>query len=388
MHFTDRMTMDGGLRRTGDGYAVTDARVARAGNVQLYLGSEMGVTDKATVRVYRPADEVFKREAIKSYAGVPITVGHPKDGVTADTWKALAVGEAGEDVVRDGEFVRVPLMLRDAAAIQAVERGTRELSMGYSADLTIEDGISPAGEPYDAVMRNFKMNHVAIVDQARGGTELRIGDGADKWGASPVTQADERTVNMTDNLRTVVVDGLSVQTTDQGAQAIDKLQKAIADAATKAAATDTAHAAALAAKDGVIATKDEEIGTLKADLKKAQDAALKPADIDKLVADRAALVGTVKALDAKIEVAGKSDADLRKAAVAAKLGDEMVKDASEAEIAGMFKALAKDIKPADPFAAAVKDGIQPTGDADKVVTDAYAAMVKDMQSAHQPAKAN
>lgn len=388
MHFTDRMTMDGGLRRTADGYAVTDARVARGGNVQLYLGSEMGIEDKATVRVYRPADEVFKREAIKSYAGVPITVGHPKDGVTADTWKALAVGEAGDDVVRDGEFVRVPLMLRDTAAIQAVERGTRELSMGYSADLSIEDGVSPAGEPYDAVMRNFKMNHVAIVDQARGGTELRIGDGAEKWGAAPIPTTDKETVTMSDALRTVVVDGLSVQTTDQGAQAIDKLQKAIADAATKAAATETAHKAALAAKDADLAKKDEEIGTLKADLKKAQDAAPKPADIDKLVADRATLVTTVKALDAKIEVAGKTDADLRKAAVAAKLGDEMVKDASEAEIAGMFKALAKDVKAADPFAAAVKDGIQTTGDADKVATDAYAKMIADMQSAHRPAAAN
>lgn len=388
MHFTDRMIMDGGLRRTGEGYAVTDARVARGGNVQLYLGSEMGAPDKATVRVYRPADEVFKREAIKSYAGVPITVGHPKDGVTADTWKALAVGEAGEDVVRDGEFVRVPLMLRDAAAIQAVERGTRELSMGYAADVTFEDGVSPSGEAYDAVMRNFRMNHVAIVDQARGGAELRIGDGAGKWGASPVTSADERTVSMTDNLRTVVVDGLSVQTTDQGAQAIDKLQKAIADAASKATATDTAHVAAIAAKDAVIVTKDEEIGTLKADLKKAQDAALKPADIDKLVADRAALLGTVKAIDAKIDPAGKSDADLRKAAVAAKLGDEMVKDASDAEIIGMFKALAKDVKAADPFAAALKDGIAPVADADKSVNDARAKMLADLQSGTISAKAS
>jgi hypothetical protein len=193
---------------------------------------------------------------------------------------------------------------------------------------------------------------------------------------------------MSDALRTVTVDGLSVSTTDQGAQAITTLLQRIADAANKASQTETAHIAALADKDKTIAAKDEEIGTLKADLKKAQDAAPKPADIDKLVADRATLVTTVKALDAKIDVAGKSDADLRKAAVAAKLGDEMVKDASEAEIAGMFKALAKDIKPADPFAAAVKDGIQPTGDADKAVTDAYAAMVKDMQSAHQPAKAN
>jgi hypothetical protein len=96
----------------------------------------------------------------------------------------------------------------------------------------------------------------------------------------------------------------------------------------------------------------------------------------------------VKAIDAKIDPKGKSDADLRKAAVAAKLGDEMVKDASDDMIAGMFKAIAKDVKSADPFANAVKDGITPTGDGDTTVTDARAKMIEDLQSAHRPAVAN
>lgn len=358
MQFTDRLTLDGTLRRTAQG-AVVSARVARAGNVQVYLGSELGVTDKATVRVYRPAAEVFKRDAIASYAGVPITIGHPAGKVDPANWRDLAVGETGEDVLRDGEFVRVPMMLRDAAAIAAVESGKRELSMGYDATVTMADGVTPDGEPFDAIMSDFKMNHVAIVDRARGGQELRIGDGADKWGASPVTPADERKSPMAD-LRKVLVDGLQVETTDAGAQAIDKLQKALADSAANITKLQDEHAKTLA-------TKDEEIGKLKADLKTAQDAA--KIDVDKLVADRAALVETVKAIDAKIETAGKSDADLRKAAVAAKLGDDMVKDASEAEILGMFKAVAKDAK-ADPVADAIRTGIKPT------VTDARAQAEK------------
>ena len=80
--------------------------------------------------------------------------------------------------------------------------------------------------------------------------------------------------------RTVVVDGISILTTDQGAEVITKLQgqitKLIGDAATVA----TTHTAAIAAKD-------TEIGTLKADLKKAQDAA--NIDVSKIVADRVAL---------------------------------------------------------------------------------------------------
>ncbi|MBY2986385.1 DUF2213 domain-containing protein [Rhizobium leguminosarum] len=372
MQFTDKLTLDGAIRRTADGYGVVSAKVARGGNVQLYLGSEVGMNDKATVRVYRPESEVFKKDAIASYAGVPVTINHPKNGVSADTWKDLAVGEVGDDVLRDGEFVRVPMMLRDAKAIKAVEDGKRELSMGYSAEITIADGVTPTGETFDAIMSDFKMNHVAIVDQARGGAELRIGDGADKWGAAPISTTDKETVTMTDALRTVVVDGLSVQTTDQGAQAIAKLLKDLESSAAKIVTSDAAHATAIAAKD-------EEIGTLKAENQKLKDAAPKPADLDKLVADRAALVTTIKAIDSKIEVSGISDSDLRRAAVKAKLGDEMVKDASDAEITGMFKAIAKDVKTADPFATVVKDGLKPTDPSNS--NAAHSAMVSDMSTA-------
>ncbi|WFU89468.1 DUF2213 domain-containing protein [Rhizobium sp. CC1099] len=372
MQFEDKLTLDGAIRRTADGYGVVSAKVARGGNVQLYLGSEVGMADKAAVRVYRPENEVFKKDAIASYAGVPVTVGHPKNGVSAETWKDLAVGEVGDDVLRDGEFVRVPMMLRDAKAIKTVEDGTRELSMGYSAEVTFADGVTPSGEAFDAIMSDFKMNHVAIVGKARGREELRIGDGAEKWGAAPIITTDKETVDMTEALRTVVVDGLSVQTTDQGAQAIAKLQKDLESSAAKITANDAAHNAAIAAKD-------EEIGTLKADLKKAQDAAPKPEDLDKLVADRAALVTTIKAIDSKIEVSGKSDADLRRAAVKAKLGDEMVKDASDAEISGMFKAIAKDVKAADPFATVVKDGLKPVDGS--TVTAAHKEMTDHLTSA-------
>lgn len=152
---------------------------------------------------------------------------------------------------------------------------------------------------------------------------------------------------MSDALRTVVVDGLSVQTTDQGAQAIEKLQKALADSAGNIAKLTADNADA-------VAKKDEEIGTLKADKKKLEDAAPKPADIDRMVADRAALVTAAKAVDEKIVTDGKSDADIRKAVVTARLGDEAVKDVSDAEITGMFKALTKDAKPNDTVRDALR----------------------------------
>lgn len=353
MFLQDRVSV-GSPRRTADGYLVADAKVARTG-IQEYLGVELGRPDMPVIRVYRPPEEVFAKDAMHSYAYRPVTVDHPSKMVDAESWRAVAAGQTGGEVVRDGEFVRVPLVLMDAKAIKAWESGKRELSMGYTSEIVFLDGVTPDGQQYDAVQTQLRMNHLALVDRARGGAALRIGDDTPNRKDQPMS--DIKT-------KTVLVDGLSVETTDAGAQAIEKLQRTIADRDAKLAQATTDHAAALAAKD-------EQIGTLKAELQKAQDAALKPADIDRMVADRAALVATAKVLAPALKVDGIGDADIRKAVVAVKLGDEAVKDASDAEISGMFRVLAKDARPADPVRDALMGGTGPTPVAD----NGYAASV-------------
>lgn len=370
MQFTDAVAVSG-TRRTADGFLVAEARSVRTG-IQLYTGAEVGKPEMPVVRVYRPADQVFADASLQSFTHAPVTMDHPKDPVTADNWKNLAVGEVSTAAKKDGEWVHLPLILKDASAISAVESGKRELSAGYTCELVWGDGVAPDGQAYDAQQQNIKINHLAIVDRARAGSQARIGDAAsDKWGAAPISTTDKETVDMTDALRTVVVDGLSVQTTDQGAQAIARLQKDLESSTAKLSAADAAHTAALA-------KKDEEIGTLKAENQKLKDGQLKPEDIDRMVADRASLIETVKTIDSKIEIKG-SDADLRRAAVKAKLGDEMVKDASDAEISGMFKAIAKDVKTADPFRQVAADGLRApvTNDANT----AHTSMVNDMTTA-------
>ena len=66
----------------GVGGAVTDSEgflrdspiVARTG-VYTYINP-----DKTIRREYRPPEEVFAAESLESFAGKPVTVGHPKDG--------------------------------------------------------------------------------------------------------------------------------------------------------------------------------------------------------------------------------------------------------------------------------------------------------------------
>jgi len=367
MKFTDTATLTG-TRITDAGYLVADVRCARTG-CQAYHASEMGLVGDGMVSVYRSEAVVFDKASMATFAGKPVTMGHPAEPVTADNWKVHSVGDIGEEVARDGETIRVSIKLMDAAAIQAVQGGTREISMGYTTGVEMRDGVAPDGTPYQAVQTGpIKINHLAIVGKGRAGAEFRVGD-ADKWGATPVTKAKE--ADMADTLQTVVLGDQAVQVTAADVATIEKFK---ADAAKTVSDMQTAHAAAIAAKDAEIAKAD-------AGKDAAEAKVLSDADLDKRVADRAALITTAKAIAADVKTDGLSDADIRKAVVVAKLGDAMAtRDA--AYIDARFDILSEDAGKSDKVADAIKDA--------KPVTDlntAYAARNASLQDAWKtPAK--
>lgn len=336
INFTDRVPM-GEVRRTSDGYLVTDARVARTG-IQTYLGSELGRPELATVRVYRPESAVFAADAMRSYAHRPVTLGH-RGTVTAANWRDVAAGSTGGEVVRDGEFVRVPLSLMDQSAIDAYDAGTRELSMGYGANLEFADGKTPEGEPYDAIISSMQMNHLALVDQARGGQSLRIGD---QGTPEPVNGARSNGgYNMPNKL--IVVDGISIETTEQGAQALEKVQRQLADAVATAKMTDTDHAKQLAERD----VKIQELGAK----------VLTDAQIDARVAARADLMTVARTLH-DADYKGKTDTEIRRTAVGVKMGDAAIAGKSDDYVSAAFDMLVTNAGKAgnDPLTTALRDG--------------------------------
>ncbi len=177
MLFADSIAAMDGYRMTADGYLVADVRFARTG-IQTYTGQEMGRQDLAVVGVFRPVQEVFSASAMRSFAGRPVTLGHPLDGVSSTSWRQHAVGRMGEEISRDGDYVRGTVIVQDAAAIEMIKIGTRELSAGYNCEIEWEDGSAPDGQAYRAVQRRIRGNHVAIVDRARAGAACRIGEAA------------------------------------------------------------------------------------------------------------------------------------------------------------------------------------------------------------------
>lgn len=179
-YFTDlRLEMDdkAQVRETGDGYLVAMPRVARTG-IQLYLGSEVGVKDKQIVRIYRPEAEVFAQDSLASYAGKPMTDNHPPKMVDASNWKQFSAGQIGNDILRDGEWVRVPMIMMDTGLIAKFKAGKKQISMGYTCDIDMTAGTTSDGQAYDGIQKNLRMNHGAIVTAARAGNKALFGDSA------------------------------------------------------------------------------------------------------------------------------------------------------------------------------------------------------------------
>lgn len=173
MLFADAASQIESYRITRDGFLVADVRFARAGIYQ-YGGPELDRPDKAVVDVFRPASSVFSAAAMRSFAHKPVTVDHPSESVSAANWKQHAVGQIGDEIRRDGDFVRATLTIHDAAAIEAIKEGRQELSAGYRSSIAWHDGEAN-GARYDAIMSEITGNHVALVFRGRAGRQCRIG---------------------------------------------------------------------------------------------------------------------------------------------------------------------------------------------------------------------
>lgn len=162
--------------RTGAGGLRIDATIARTG-VQLYRRA-----DGREIREYRPESEVFNADSLASIAGVPLTIRHPSEIVTPANWERLAVGHASDaapvKVEDDGaQWIGLPLTVARQDAVQAVDaRALVELSAGYTCDLELTPGTSPNGERYDAIQRNIRFNHIALLPpgEARAGSGARL----------------------------------------------------------------------------------------------------------------------------------------------------------------------------------------------------------------------
>jgi len=204
---------------TDEGFLKADAIITRSGvfNYELASGKK--------ISVFRPPQEVFSDESMESMKMVPLTNGHPPTRtrlLDSKTAKTFTVGHLGETITNENNRnLRGKLIVTDAKTIDEIKSGKRQLSYGYTADLCEESGFFD-GQPYTHVHKNIKGNHVAIVSQGRMGSNAAIVlDGADAIQISNFNEEEDNT--MSQNLQTVVLDGIEYQAAPEVTSALEKV---------------------------------------------------------------------------------------------------------------------------------------------------------------------
>jgi hypothetical protein len=295
-----------GYEMTPQGFLKMPVYAGRTG-IQVYRNK-----DGSELREYRPADEVFSRKTMDSLKSCPMTNDHPNTPVSPENAKGLMCGFTvdADPVVVDQKYQKTFVVIYDKSAIEDVKNGKREVSLGYDVDLDFTPG-EVEGQKYDAIQRNIINNHLALVDRARGGREIRLRlDGQD---AVLVTEGD----NPQGDPMKIKIGDKEFEVTQEIADAYSAEQKAIGQK-----------------------------------LKDAEDAAAKVSELSgsvtTLTSERDKLNAKVDALNEEIKKAGKQDggkadqAQIDAAVIARrkveKVAERVLPEAEFAKIDGMTNA--------------------------------------------------
>ncbi len=249
---------------------------------------------------YRPPEEVFAPESIASFKGVPVTIGHPSQFLTPDNYKQLQVGHVGDDLHQDGEILSGSIVVQDRHALDAIDTDAlHDGSCGYTLEIDETPGITPSGEHYDAIQRNIRGNHWALVPKGQG-----------RGGPKVAMRLDSTLSSVAETIIPMSNTPISVPGVEHSAR-VDQLE-------------------------GELRAKDAMIAQLKASLAQAKD----PKRLDSMVAERTALLAVaMPILGAEYRVDGKSPDAVRRDVVAKALPEEHIDGKSSDYIMGLFKGI-------------------------------------------------
>ena len=340
---------------TDEGYLRVKARIARTG-IQSYTDASGGIRLE-----YRPEEEVAADAALDSFREKCVTKEHPPVLLDASNTKDYAVGFTSADVSYSEGFVESTLTVTDKETIDEIMRGNvREVSCGYKVDYSPEPGITSDGQHYDGIQKNIRGNHVAIVNRARGGAQVRL-----------MLDSADAAVNDLFNHSTGVImaaniafDGVSFEADPALAAAISaerddakgsyadmkrKYEDAMAEASKMKEEMDAMQKEMKGKTDSAEGRADalsEEVESLKLDLEAA-----KQVNVDSLVEERIALIDKARtSLDSAFDFTGLSARQIMEASIKAIRGDADLSERSDDYVTAMFDTLAESAPRSDSAA--------------------------------------
>lgn len=333
-----------GPEKTDEGYLRCWATIARTG-IQRYKRA-----DGSEVVEYRPEDEVGNVESLSSFAGKAVTLEHPPELLDATNTAKYQVGFTDNEIVFDGNYVRVRMTITDAEAIASVEsETTSEVSAGYQVDLDLTPGVSPEGHRYDAVQRCIRGNHVALTRKGRAGSNVRVHLDTN----DAVALATDLQPLAKKPMAKINIAGAEFEVSEAVAVAYTSAQRE--DAAQQQQKLDSFELQ----KEALVAERDQLQGQLEAlagtsdELKSRIDALtaeLEEAkaqrtdsgvDVDALVGARLELIQKAQPhLDSEFDFNGKSDREICEAVISAVHGDSIeLTERSDAYVEARFDAV-------------------------------------------------
>lgn len=154
-----------------------------------YLGKQISseLEPDKIYMVYRPARELTAEETIESFNGVPFIDEHEMIGEGFTKYDDRPAGGVLFNVKADGGMLKGDFKIFSEELQEEIENGKKELSLGYLCDYELEKGVWN-GQRYDAVQKNIRGNHVALVNHGRMGSDVRVYDRAITMDALNITQ--------------------------------------------------------------------------------------------------------------------------------------------------------------------------------------------------------
>lgn len=292
-------------------------------------------------------EEILSDATVSSANSKPVTDGH-HGLVTKDNSHDLLKGFTASNGHVEGNMLYNDITITDPNLISQIKSGDkRELSIGFETQMDPTSGTYN-GTKYDAVQRNIRINHVAVVPKGRAGHEVRlIGDSAEA--VEQVEPSEEKGNQM--ETRVVRADGQNITVAADDVEKITKLDadnsakaKQIADLDAQIKKLQSEKAQLQGDADASEKKADEaqaKADSLEADNKKLQE------EFDKYKADgvdkKLELIDKVKSfVGDEYDYHGKSDRDMKIDAVKAIKGDSVdFTDKSDTYVQAAFDMLEK-----------------------------------------------
>lgn len=154
--------------KTPEGFIQDSPIIGRVGILQ-YRNPDGSIR-----REYRPPEEAFSTDSLATLRGKPVTIGHPGLVSSDNVSDIKPIGTVLSTGKQDGDNIRADMVIYN------LDTKNRELSCGYKVDLDETPGIAPSGEKFDAIQKNIRYNHIALVKRGRAGSVARLNMDSDQ----------------------------------------------------------------------------------------------------------------------------------------------------------------------------------------------------------------